>query len=267
MEIMTGIFESLPSATQAVTRLRELGLPPSKIKLLTPDLSQAEILGAIPVDDTERAGMGLALGAVLGGAGGFLVSLFFAPKPGFFPVEAGRAFFTLAALVGGALVGRRLERVATEGIPHDDLHVAAAALAQGECVVVAVTASREQARAIREALDAAGAESLSAAHEAWWRGIREREKAEFESRRGPRFETAEPAFRAGFVTALHRRFRGRPFEGAAEELRALHGAVAGSPDFRLGYERGQTYLHSSSWWVARPVPAGSGARADQRRWW
>jgi len=211
--------------------------------------------------------MGLALGAVLGGAGGFLVSLFFAPKPGFFPVEAGRAFFTLAALVGGALVGRRLERVATEGIPHDDLHVAAAALAQGECVVVAVTASREQARAIREALDAAGAESLSAAHEAWWRGIREREKAEFESRRGPRFETAEPAFRAGFVTALHRRFRGRPFEGAAEELRALHGAVAGSPDFRLGYERGQAYLHSSSWWVARPIPAGSGARADQRRWW
>lgn len=266
MEIVSGIFESTVSARHAADRLRELGVPADKIKVLTPGLPTSEIVSAIPVEDTERAGMGVALGAVVGGAAGMVVSFFFAPKAGFFPVEAGRVFFTLAAAAGGAVVGRLLERVATEGIPHDDLHLVDEALRQGESVVMAVTERHEQAKAIRDAFDEAGAEPLSAARESWWRGLREIEKAEYESRYGQRFEAAEPAFRAGFSAALHRRFRGRSFEAAADELRRLYGSQAGDADFRRGYDRGQAYLTLRSWWVTRPVPAGS-TGAERRRWW
>lgn len=266
MEIVSGIFESTVSARHAADRLRELGVPADKIKVLPPGLPASEILSAIPVEDTERAGMGIALGAVVGGAAGMVVSFFFAPKAGFFPVEAGRVFFTLAAAAGGALVGRRLERVATEGVPHDDLHLVDEALRQGESVVIAIPESHEQAVAVRDALDASGAESLSAAHESWWLGLRETEKGEYESKYGQRFEIAEPAFRAGFAAALQRRFRGRLFEAVANELYQLHGSEAREADFRRGYERGQAYLQSSSWWVQRPVTAGI-ARAGFSRWW
>lgn len=267
MELVTGIFESRASATRSIEHLRELGVPAPKIKLLTPDLPASEIPRAIPIDDTERAGMGMALGAVLGGAAGLVIAFYFAPKAGFFPVEAGRVFFTLAAAAGGAVVGRRLEQVATEGIPHDDLHLLAEALQQGESVVMAVTESHEQAKAIRQVLQAAGGESLSTVRESWWLSLRETERAEYESRYGQSFEAAEAAFRAGFVAALHRKFRGRPFAAVADELRKLHGAETLAEDFRRGYARGRAYLHSCTWWVMRPAPAGSPSHAEQRRWW
>ena len=70
MQAVTGVFVSQADAQRAVDALRSKGVPSDKITLLTAGSSdkQAE---SVPVDAAESPGMGKAIGAVVGGVGGF----------------------------------------------------------------------------------------------------------------------------------------------------------------------------------------------------
>jgi len=59
------------------------------------------------------------------------------------------------------------------GVPHDELLVYEEAVRRGRALVVAATATSEEADAAREALEAAGAQSVDAAREDWAVGLRD----------------------------------------------------------------------------------------------
>ncbi len=86
----------------------------------------------------------------------------------------------------------------------------------------------------------AGAESIDAARESWWVGLRDAEEAEY-SVDGGDFGADEPTFGRGFESALHPRARRRSYDEDAERLRECYGAECAEPAFRRGYERGRRY--------------------------
>ena len=69
MQAVTGVFSSQSEAERAVRTLRSTGVSADKITLLTAGNGQNKPQ-SIPVDGTEQPGMGKAIGAVLGAAGG-----------------------------------------------------------------------------------------------------------------------------------------------------------------------------------------------------
>jgi hypothetical protein len=113
MKAVTGVFASPTDANRAVEALRAKGVPTDKITVLSPRHHQKEA-ESIPVDATEQPGIGKAIGAVVGGAGGFTGGslLLAAVIPGVGPVTA--LGLLGAAILGaaGATVGAACRRVA-----------------------------------------------------------------------------------------------------------------------------------------------------------
>jgi hypothetical protein len=187
--------------------------------------------------------MGKALGGVVGGAAGAAAASLLIPGVG--PVIAtgvlAWALFGAGGAVGGAIAGGALEEKMSRGLPKDELYLYEDALRRGHSVVFALVEEDQVART-RAALEAEGAESLDAARESWWVGIRDAERADYE-RDGASFSDAEPAYRRGFEAAVRPRFRGRGYEEASNDLRDLHPEHFGLDDFRRGYERGLRHPH------------------------
>src|SRR5262249_50033473 len=82
-----------------------------------------------------------------------------------------------------------------------------------------------------------GAQSLEAAREAWWVGIRDAEKAHFDGSEGD-FETAEDVYREGLLGALAPDTRGKTYEEALPGLRSRFGDAVEHSAFRRGSGRG-----------------------------
>jgi hypothetical protein len=92
----------------------------------------------------------------------------------------------------------------------------------------------------RATLAGAGAESVDAARERWWLGLRSAERERYAD--GPHaFERDEALYRLGFEAALGAEVRGRTWEAALDGLRGRHGVAVEAPAFRRGWERGQAY--------------------------
>ena len=89
----------------------------------------------------------------------------------------------------------------------------------------------------------AGAESLDAAREDWWIGLRNAEKETYEGQ-SKDFDSDESLYRRGFEAALHPAVRGSAYTEAKERLRARHGVECDEDAFRCGYERGLSYQES-----------------------
>src|SRR4030095_13635546 len=77
--------------------------------------------------------------------------------------------------------GNALENGIADGIPRDELFVYEEALRRGRSVVVASTDDAEIAGSARVALDRAGAESVDAARDAWWIGLRDAEAEHYQA--------------------------------------------------------------------------------------
>ncbi|HEV7842479.1 MAG TPA: hypothetical protein VGO69_02225, partial [Pyrinomonadaceae bacterium] len=92
----------------------------------------------------------------------------------------------------------------------------------------------------RTVLAQAGAESIDAARESWWVGLRDAEQEEYAGQ-GKDFKGDEKLYRRGFEAALLPPSRGKSFAESAEGLRTRFGADCDADAFRCGYERGQTY--------------------------
>jgi len=180
----------------------------------------------------EQPGMGKTVGGVVGAgigiAGGFELGTALASLalPGVGPVVAsGIAAATLLGVggaLGGAAAGEALEQGMTAGLPEDEIYVYKDALRQGRSVVFVQARDADEAARARVVLDAAGPESVDAAREQWWIGLRAAEKEHYQSA-GGNFSVDEKAYRRGYEAGLS----GRAVDAAESDA------------FRRGYERGK----------------------------
>jgi hypothetical protein len=247
MSTVAGIFQSRADAERAAENLRSAGVSDDHINLLTPGTTQGEVEASVPTTETEQPGMGGALGgtvgAALGAAGGMHIGAALASLlvPGVGPVLAagviGAALLGVGGAAAGAAAGDALEDN-IEGLPVDELYVYEDALRHGHSVVIAVADGDDQAEGARTILAQAGAESVDAAREDWWVGLRDAEEAEYAE---GDFKADESDYRRGFEAAQHPRLRGRAYEEVQERLRELHADAFEAAPFRKGYERGQSY--------------------------
>lgn len=249
MKSTVGIFTSREDAERAVETLRSMGIANDDISLLAPGESEKK-LEAIATTETEQPGMGKALGGVVGGALGTASGMSLGAAaaslliPGVGPVIAtgiiGAALLGAGGAIGGAAAGGALEEGMADGLPRDELYLYEDALRQGRSVVIALTRDDEEDEAARDAMGQAGAESLDAARQDWWLGLRDAEEEDY-SQQGGDFITDESHYRSGFQSALHPRLRGKSYDESADFLNECYGDLCNARAFRRGYERGQAY--------------------------
>lgn len=249
MSTVAGIFNSRADGERTVELLHSAGVAEDRISLLTPGTSQNE-LDEVPTTETEQPGMGSALGGAVGGAigaaGGLSLGAAAASLliPGVGPIFAagiiGAALLGAGGAATGAVMGGKLEDSMARGLPHDELFVYEDALRRGRSVVIVVAKDEPQSDTARGVMEQAGAESVDAARESWWVGLRDAEEAEY-SVEGGDFGSDETDYRSGFEASLHPSARGRSFEDDAGRLSECFGEKCKEEAFRRGYLRGQRY--------------------------
>lgn len=252
MKSTVGVFTSLADAQRAINELQSLGVANDSINLLTPDHSRKN-MEDVPTTEGEQPGMGSAVGGVVGGAigaasgmslGAAAASLFI---PGVGPIIAmgilGGALLGAGGAVGGAAVGGALEQGMADGLPRDEIFIYEDALRRGRTVVVIAAENDAQANTARKAMEQAGAESVNAAREDWWVGLRDAEESDYTAQGGD-FKADEPNYRQGFESALRPETRNKSYDEALGFVSECYGDICREKSFRRGYERGQAYHRS-----------------------
>ena len=250
MEAVTGVFATRSAAERALQDVHNTGISSDKITLLTPGTEEQveKEIQSVPTDATEQPGMGALLGGGVGlTAGSALVAL----VPGVGPITAigllGAGVLGAAGATIGATAGGKVERDSYEGLPEDEIFVYEDALRKGHSVVIALAENDGQASLVRDVLHRDGAESVDAAREQWWTGLRSDEHAHYE-RSGGNFSDDEKFYRMGFEAALHARTRCMEFDQVSAEMdaaledvqRQFPGAQVEEP-FTRGYQRGREH--------------------------
>jgi hypothetical protein len=196
--------------------------------------------------------MGKAIGALLGGGVGITGgSLLIALIPGVGPITAlgllGAAIAGAAGATVGATVGDKMEKSTIEGLPEDEIFVYEDALRKGRSVVIALAENEDSAKRLRDTMKREGAESVDAAREQWWIGLRSAEESHY-SKSGKNFDDDEKFYRLGFEAALHARTRCMEFDQVSGEMNAaLEDVQRENPGadledaFLRGYQRGRDY--------------------------
>lgn len=254
MEAVTGVFKTRTDAEHALNEIYKAGVAGERAALLTPGSADqiTRELQSVPVDTTEQPGMGKTIGALAGGGVGITGgSLLIALVPGLGPISAigilGAALLGAAGATVGALVGGKAEESVTEGLPEDEIFVYEDALRKGRSVVVALAPDEGEAERLRKLFTAEGAESVDAARDQWWIGLRSAEESRY-TRSGRSFSEDEKFFRMGFEAALHARTRCLEFDQVSAEMdaaledvkRQYPGADVEEP-FTHGYQRGREH--------------------------
>jgi hypothetical protein len=253
MDTVAGVFNSRADAERALQGLHLAGIPQERIAFLAPGTTDEAVEAAVPTTETEQSGMGGAMGGAVGGAmgvaggaslGAAAASLFI---PGIGPVIAGgiigAALLGLGGAATGVAAGAALEKGLADGIPHDELYLYEDALRKGRTVVIAFAEDDESAEEARKVLAHAGAESIDAAREEWWLGLRDVEEESYRAQ-GGNFSTDELAYRRGFEAALHPKRRGKAYEEVNSELSTVAQEAGSEEAFQHGFKRGQEYLNN-----------------------
>lgn len=254
MKAVSGVFKSQSEAERALQSVRNAGISSDRVTLLTPGTPEKieEEVKSVPVDDAEQPGMGKAIGGLVGGGIGITAgSLLVALVPGVGPISAmgllGAAILGAAGATAGATVGGRTENAVTEGLPEDEIFVYEDALRRGRSVVITIAQDDKQAELVQELLAAAKAESVDAAREQWWIGLRSAEESRY-STGGGNFKDDEKFYRLGFEAALHARTRCMEFDQVSAEMDAvLENIQRQYPGknveeaFTRGYQRGRDH--------------------------
>jgi len=249
MKTVVGILNSQSKAALAVERLKAVGIVKDQINVLTPGASSGE-LADILTTETEQPGtasaIGGVVGAALGAAGGMSVGTSVAALvvPGVGSVFAiglvAAALLGAGGAVGGAAAGMALEDSMAPGLPIDELFVYEDALRQGRTIVIAVSEDESQAQRARETLREAGAESVDAARQNWWVGLKDDERAVYR-RRTNGSGKLDASYRNGVEAALHPTLGRKPYAEAVKHLRAMYPEEYADESFRSGYRRGYAY--------------------------
>jgi hypothetical protein len=161
-------------------------------------------------------------------------------------------------LLGGALLsfvgaraGGAVEDAMNKGLPADEVFIYQDALRRGRSIVVAFPDS-ERAEKVRQAMASHGAETIDAARQEWWVGLRDAEREQYETGAVQKtFDQDERFYRIGFEAALDSRYRGKEYDQVLSEmssrLEELWRQVPSTQVVeagRRGYERGQEYYES-----------------------
>jgi len=252
MKTVTGVFASQSDAQHAVAEMRLAGAHDHRITLLIPGSIQAE-LESVPNVAAEQPEMAKPVGAVVGAAAGLSAGpvLLAAIIPGVGPVTAigllGGAILVAAGATGGSAAGGSLENHMTEGLPEDEIFVYEDALRKGRSVVIAQVSDETEASRFRELLQTEGAETVDAARQQWWIGLRSAEQEHY-SAHGRKFGEDEFFYRLGFESALHARTRCKEYDqtlgemdAKIEELEKQYPGREVAEPFSRGYERGRDY--------------------------
>jgi len=254
MEAISGVFQTRQDAERAVKEVRAAGIAADQVTLLTPGTTDKidKELQSVPVDPAEQAGMGKTFGAVIGGAAGLTGgSLLIALVPGVGPITAigllGAAILGAAGASIGASAGGKLEGSMSRGLPEDEIFVYEDALRKGRSVVIALSDNTDTTALLRDLLRAEGAESIDAARDQWWVGLRSAEESHY-SASGRTFTDDEKFYRLGFEAALHAKNRCKEFDQVSSEMTAtLEDVQHEYPNakveepFTRGYQRGREY--------------------------
>ena len=249
MQSVVGILRSHKEAERVVAGLRSIGVRNERINVLTPDANRGD-LSEIPTTETEQPGTATAMGGVVGGAlgaaGGLSMGAAVASLvvPGVGPVLAiglaAAAILGAGGAVGGAVAGKALEESMDSGLPIDELFVYEDALRKGRTIVITFLEDDAQAEHAREIMREAGAESVDAARESWWVGLRDDELVGY-SKNGDDFNRDERSYRHGFESALHPRLGRKPYAEVANHLRGVYPEEYAEEAFRRGYRRGYSH--------------------------
>jgi hypothetical protein len=224
METIVGIVDDQDEAGRVASDILRAE-PGARIRVLTPSAGSGE-LADLPTDDAEQPGMGATIGAVAGGATGMAAASLLVPPVGAIAI-AGIAAAALLGGLGGMATGHAIEESGSFGLPRDELFLYADALRDGRCVVIAWVDDDAAAKRVRQVMEAADVESIDAAREAWWTGLRDDEALAY----GDRFDSDEAAYRRGFEAAC----RGQAFTSRAGD---------GHPAFQAGHARGRAWVDS-----------------------
>jgi hypothetical protein len=249
MKSVVGVFHTVEQAKQACRKIPSEGIAEQNINLLAPgDAGQLE---QVPVEASEQPGMGPALGGVVGGAigaaaglgGGAAVASLLVPGVG--PVMAIGFAATALLGLGGAAIGAKagdvLENRDTHGLPEDEMFIYEDALRKGRSLVVVLAADSDAAERARKVLHESGAETLDAAREDWWLGLRDLEREHYDAV-GGEFDRDEASYRRGFEAALAN--RGRALDEGSPQARGRYPEVSDDRPFRAGYDRGCAHCRS-----------------------
>jgi hypothetical protein len=248
MKTVAGVFRSYQTARGAAGALRRAGFLENQVNLLCPGSSEAEI-HAIPTSDTEQPGVGGAIGGMLGGAlgvaGGLELGMAAAVLiPGVGPIlafgMAGAALLGVGGAVGGAALGNAADDKNNEGVPSDEVFFYEDALRQGRSIILILAQDNAEEQRARKLLADAGAESLDAARQDWWLGLRDAEREHYQAL-GHNFELDEDVYRTAFNSALRCECRGKSIDEESDCLKWWYPDVWNSEPFRRGYARGQMY--------------------------
>jgi hypothetical protein len=247
MESVVGVFRSREAGERAMEDLAGTGISRDRITLLTPQSSEREV-NAVPTTEAEPPGIGRAIGAVTGvatgaGSGMQAAALLSFVIPGVGPVVALGALGAVLFGIGGAVIGGALDRHLREGMPRDELYVYEDALRCGRSVVIALPDDAAQAERARSVLNANGAESIDAAREQWWTGLRDAEAAEYAAVGGD-FARDETVYRRGFEAACVLARDGATYADVVDQLRRRCPDVYEDESFRQGFARGRAHLRA-----------------------
>jgi hypothetical protein len=249
MRTVVGVIREPSEVGRIVEALRQMGIANDRISVLSPGASEAGIR-RVPTTEAEQPGIAETIGGVVGGAAGSAGALAVASValPGVGPVvAAGAIALGLLGAVAGGAVASRLDNALSRGLPADELYVYRDALRKGRSIVVAMTEDDDEADRVRELFARLGAESVDAAREEWWIGLRDAEEAEY-TRQGGDFRKDEALYRQGFDAAYHGPHDEVLDGGVAARqaaLRERYGAAADEPAFRAGHARGRAHRAGS----------------------
>jgi len=115
------------------------------------------------------------------------------------------------------------------------------ALRRGRSVVFVTAQSENEAKIVNAAFEVCGAESIDAARNEWWVGLRDDEQAYYEAASGRSFDEDEEHYRKGFESALDMRARGKSYAEDVTRLRDCFGDICEHDAFKHGYRRGREH--------------------------
>ncbi|WDR04656.1 hypothetical protein PSQ90_09980 [Devosia rhodophyticola] len=188
MRTVTALFEDYDHAASAVRALEAANFKSDEISLVIATLEDNIPEEPTPVDDeiADDAQAGVGIGAVVGGAGGFLAGLGALAIPGIGPVIAGGWLVATAigavtgAAVGGA-TGGIVGALTQSGVHEPDAHVLAEGIRRGG-TVVSVRTNDQDVHTAEAIFDQAGRVDLN------------EKRAQFETTGWERFDPDAPAF-------------------------------------------------------------------------
>ena len=258
-----GIFAERSAVERAVFNLQAVGFSPESIRVLVPNNSTT-VASRVPSSEAEQPGIGTAMGGVIGGAvgaaGGAQLGAA-AAATALLPV-AGPAIVigivgALLLSLGGAAAGSAIEKALSTGLPKDEVFVYEDALRQGFSLVVVSTSDAAEQKTAMMALEGSGAESVDAARERWWIGLREMEAFDYHSE-ALDFRRDEPTYRQGFEAAQSLATRDLASRETTDFLKQRYPDTYDSDAFRRGYARGRA--HYRRLLAARPRRRNDGGR-------